>query len=465
MAYQYNTLFKWINVTVDYLLLNLSLLIGHVLGAGDAELLRMLELYAPNFLLLNLLWFYCSTIMKLYDNVLQRKAVHYLKDTAAALVVYLLTYGMLVILLPQVRLNDACALISFCTLVFLLLFWKSLVFIMRNNRQDIWMKYKKVVIVGTGLNGQNLSAYISDNPQLGYTLAGVYDEQLRQNTPTPQNRACTTEAFFKRLLAQGVSELYCALPNHCVEQIKELMQEADKHLIRFRLVPDINGYLDRNVLLELYGNMPVLTNRAEPLENKANEVLKRVFDICFSVLVIVLVLSWVVPLVGLLIKLESRGPVFFRQLRSGKGNKPFYCLKFRSMAVNADADARQASRHDCRITKVGAFIRKTSIDELPQFINVLLGEMSVVGPRPHMLKHTEDYSLLINNFMVRHFLTPGITGWAQVKGLRGETRETQAMCKRVEADLWYLENWSILLDMKIVLLTIWQVIRGNENAY
>jgi exopolysaccharide biosynthesis polyprenyl glycosylphosphotransferase len=194
-------------------------------------------------------------------------------------------------------------------------------------------------------------------------------------------------------------------------------------------------------------------------------LLKRAFDLVFSFLVVVLLLSWLVPVLGLLLKLESRGPVFFKQLRTGKNGKPFYCLKFRSMRLNSDADARQASRGDSRITRIGAFIRKTSIDELPQFINVLRGDMSVVGPRPHMLQHTQDYAQRIANFMDRHAVTPGITGWAQIKGYRGETRELQAMEQRVQADIWYLRNSSFRLDVRIVGLTILQAIRGDENAF
>ncbi|MBC6607117.1 sugar transferase [Hymenobacter sp. BT188] len=194
-------------------------------------------------------------------------------------------------------------------------------------------------------------------------------------------------------------------------------------------------------------------------------LLKRVFDLTFSLLVVVLVLSWLVPVLGLLLKLESRGPVFFKQLRTGKNGKPFYCLKFRSMRLSSDADSRQASRGDNRITRIGAFIRKTSIDELPQFINVLRGDMSVVGPRPHMLQHTHEYAQRIAGFMDRHAVTPGITGWAQVKGYRGETRELQAMEKRVQADIWYLRNSSFQLDVQIVGLTIVQALRGHENAF
>lgn len=191
---------------------------------------------------------------------------------------------------------------------------------------------------------------------------------------------------------------------------------------------------------------------------------KRAFDILFAALVTVFLLSWVIPLIGLIIKLESRGPAFFKQLRTGKDGHSFYCLKFRSMAVNASSDTQQATKGDLRITRVGAFLRKTSLDELPQFLNVLKGEMSVVGPRPHMLLHTEHYAKTIHNFTERHRVLPGITGLAQVSGLRGETKEADAMVKRVKADIHYLENWSLWLDFKIVLSTVKQVVVSSEEA-
>ena len=192
---------------------------------------------------------------------------------------------------------------------------------------------------------------------------------------------------------------------------------------------------------------------------------KRAFDILFSFLVVALLLSWLTPVIALLIKLESKGPTFFKQLRTGKDGKPFYCLKFRSMAVNAAADVEQASKNDSRVTKLGSFLRKTSIDELPQFINVLKGEMSIVGPRPHMVLHTEKYSRTIHNFMDRHLVMPGITGLAQVSGYRGEIKQLDAMAKRVDADLEYIDKWSFWLDLRIMLLTIQKVVQPDEKAY
>jgi exopolysaccharide biosynthesis polyprenyl glycosylphosphotransferase len=208
-----------------------------------------------------------------------------------------------------------------------------------------------------------------------------------------------------------------------------------------------------------------MTFRREPLQVMVNRMMKRSFDIAFSLLVILLIFPFVYPIIALLIKLDSSGPVLFKQPRSGKKNKMFLCYKFRTMYVNNEANAKQASKGDSRITKVGAFLRKTSLDELPQFFNVLFGHMSVVGPRPHMLKHTEEYSKMIEKYLERHFITPGITGYAQVNGFRGETNDSLKMKKRLEYDTWYIENWSFVLDIKIIFMTVMNMIKGEENAF
>ena len=223
-----------------------------------------------------------------------------------------------------------------------------------------------------------------------------------------------------------------------------------------------------------HSTLPPLTKRKVAFPNRfsieekklavKHSLLKQTFDFVFALCVTCLILSWLIPLIALIIKLESKGPVLFKQLRTGKDGKPFYCLKFRSMYLNAASDSKQASRNDNRITVVGAFLRKTSLDELPQFINVLRGEMSVVGPRPHMLQHTEQYTQVIHHYMERHQVLPGITGLAQVAGHRGETKELETMAQRVNADMHYLRNWSFQLDMKIVCLTMVQALKGSEKA-
>jgi undecaprenyl-phosphate galactose phosphotransferase/putative colanic acid biosynthesis UDP-glucose lipid carrier transferase len=239
-------------------------------------------------------------------------------------------------------------------------------------------------------------------------------------------------------------------------------------MVRIRYIPDFQQYTKTNrVQVSFYGNgnIPVLMLRKEPLEIPLNRIVKQIFDFCFSLLVIVFLFSWLFPILILFIKLDSRGPVFFVQNRSGRDNESFPCYKFRTMYVNDKAHVAQATKNDPRITKVGAFLRKTSLDELPQFFNVFLGNMSVVGPRPHMLSHTEQYSELIDNFLVRHYAKPGITGWAQVNGYRGETKELADMEGRVEHDIWYIENWSFLLDIKIIWKTFSGVLVGDKQAF
>ncbi len=266
-------------------------------------------------------------------------------------------------------------------------------------------------------------------------------------------------------MENSVDEIFCALPVSASSKIEALMRDADKNLIRFKIIPEYYIHSKRSMSVQNFDHIPVITTRAEPLENLMNRAIKRLFDIAFSTCIILFVLSWLFPILAIIIKWQSKGPVFFVQLRSGRDNLPFKCFKFRSMRVNSDSDKKQATRNDSRVTKIGALMRRTSLDELPQFFNVLIGGMSVVGPRPHMLSHTEEYSALIDQFMVRHFLKPGITGWAQVNGFRGETKTTDDMLGRVEADVWYLENWSFLLDLKIVFLTVWNTAKGEENAF
>ncbi|WP_432329931.1 exopolysaccharide biosynthesis polyprenyl glycosylphosphotransferase [Mucilaginibacter sp. P25] len=262
----------------------------------------------------------------------------------------------------------------------------------------------------------------------------------------------------------GIRDVYVSLSPERITEYNKLQEEADKSCLRLKLVPDISNSTVNSLKLSYMGNFAVLSNRNEPLEEIENRFKKRVFDILFSLLVIVFLLSWLYPLIGLLIKLESRGPVMFKQLRSGRDNKSFLCYKFRSMKVNNQADL-QATKNDSRVTKIGTFLRRTSLDELPQFFNVLLGDMSVVGPRPHPLNMTKQYSQIIDKYMVRHFLKAGITGWAQVNGFRGETHDPALMEQRVKHDIWYLENWSMWLELKIVYKTVYNIIKGEENAY
>lgn len=267
------------------------------------------------------------------------------------------------------------------------------------------------------------------------------------------------------VLQKNIDEIFYTLPLTYTTKIKNLVDFCDKYMIRFKIVPDFRGFLFKRVNIDFFDDVPVITLREEPLTDFVNRFLKRTFDLIFSISVIIFVLIWLYPLIAVLIKLSSKGPVLFKQLRSGVNNNNFVCYKFRSMTISDESDSIQAKKGDARVTNLGAFLRKTSLDEFPQFINVLLGDMSIVGPRPHMLLHTSEYSKLINKYMVRQLVKPGITGIAQVRGYRGETKELEDMEGRVRLDVWYIENWSLSLDINIVLQTIWNIFKGDDKAY
>jgi putative colanic acid biosynthesis UDP-glucose lipid carrier transferase len=320
-----------------------------------------------------------------------------------------------------------------------------------------------VIIIGGGTTGLSLHRHLKNNPERGYTSLGFFDDDAGMKGQS----SCLgrVDESINYAVTFGVDEIFCTLPVSAFEKIEQLMLDADKNLIRFRLVPGLDEYDERPAYIEYFGDIPVIALRHEPLQKWFNRFVKRLFDVVFSLFVIIFIFSWLFPILAILIKMGSKGPVLFIQQRSGLNNRPFNCFKFRSMYVNSDANKKQASRDDERVTGIGAWLRRTSLDELPQFFNVLTGNMTVVGPRPHMITHTRQYAELIDRYMIRHFLKPGITGWAQVNGFRGETRNTEAMLNRVEADVWYLENWSFLLDLEIVFLTALILFKRDENAF
>ena len=299
------------------------------------------------------------------------------------------------------------------------------------------------------------------HPEFGFKFLGFFD-----NKKIGDRILGTYKDIEEYVKANQVDDIYCCLPYVQYSLIRDLIDFGDKHLVKVKLLTDFRGFSSKSLSLERYDYIPVLNVSNTPLDDKKNIVIKRIFDIVFSMLVIILVFSWLFPLLALLVRLDSKGPVFFKQKRTGKDNRSFYCYKFRTMYVNNGTDdAKQATKNDHRITRIGSFLRKTSLDELPQFFNVLSGQMSVVGPRPHMLKHTEEYSKVIEKFMTRHFVKPGITGLAQAKGFRGETKSINLMKNRVKLDRFYIENWSLIFDFKIIFLTISLLFRGDENAY
>ena len=339
-----------------------------------------------------------------------------------------------------------------------------LAFLRRTHRYRWAYTQNRFVVVGASRSGVDLYQFLKVHDPVANQFLGFFTDE-----PAPEEvrhlvlgRLSDVEAYCQQ---ERVDDMYFALPLDQKDMVEELSSFADDNFISFRIVPDFEGTLRKNVNVQYHDYGPILTVRRNPLGSRANQLSKRAFDLAFSGLVIVGIFPIIMPILALLIKLDSPGPVFFKQMRPGKHNKLFPCYKLRSMRTDLGGTELQATKGDARVTRIGSFLRASSLDELPQFFNVWLGHMSVVGPRPNMQSQLEEYSKYISTYAHRHTVTPGITGYAQVNGYRGETRVSGAMEKRVEYDLKYVENWSLLLDLKIIFKTVKNMIGGEKNAY
>lgn len=320
--------------------------------------------------------------------------------------------------------------------------------------------FRRIIIIGGGAAGTRLIKEMLSDAGYGYRILGVFDDNKRnRGTGHYAGTLSDVEQFVKKNL---IDEMYCTMNDDATTA--QMIKIADNNAMDFYYVPQFSKTVARKFELSSIGNVPILALRPNPLGNTVNRLIKRSIDLAVSSLVLICSPIVLIP-VAIGIKISSKGPIFFKQKRTGYRGEEFWCYKFRTMRVNADSDKVQATRDDPRKTKFGDFLRKTSIDELPQFFNVWRGDMSIVGPRPHMVKHTQDYSALIDKYMLRHTIKPGITGWAQVNGLRGQTEHLWQMERRVEYDVWYAENWNVMLDMKIIFLTVYNAIKGEKNAF
>ena len=338
----------------------------------------------------------------------------------------------------------------------LILFKISSFFLLKRYRAVLGGNRRNVIVVGKNEKTRQLIEIFNKKSDFGYFFKAQFDVN---------DSGFSLEKCFDFIINNNIDEIYFSARELSNKQIIKLIDFADNNLRELKFIPDNKEIFSKKLKYEYYDYIPILSLREIPLQEPIYKFLKRVFDIIFSSSVIIFILSWLTPLVAILIKLESKGPVFFKQARNGFNYKEFYCYKFRSMTPNSEANFYQATRGDQRITNIGKFIRKTSIDELPQFFNVLFGDMSVVGPRPHMVSHTDMYAKRIDKFMVRHFVKPGITGLAQISGYRGEVERDKDIIGRVKFDIFYIENWSLLLDLKIIFKTAINAVKGEEKAY
>lgn len=387
---------------------------------------------------------------------------------AKTIKVVFLHLGIISLLLVVLNYDDISRLrmVYFYVIFFVLLiaFRAALIKALKHARKEGY-NFKRVIIIGANEMGENMNTILQRDLSYGYKVMGAFCNNPDNKIKHTLKLLGKYEDIDNYLRNNVVDEMYIALEYQYTQMIPELIELCERNMIRMKIIPNFQQYTkSRKVNIDFYENTPVMMLRKEPQELVSNRIIKKLFDVTFSFLAITLVFSWLFPLLILIVKLSSKGPAFFKQQRTGENKQSFTCFKFRTMEVNELSDEMQAKKGDPRITKIGAFMRKTNLDEFPQFFNVLFGQMSIVGPRPHMLKHTEQYSALINDYLVRHFAKPGITGWAQVNGYRGETKELIDMKRRVEYDIWYIENWTFLLDLKIVYMTVLNMFRGEKNA-
>lgn len=319
--------------------------------------------------------------------------------------------------------------------------------------------YRNAVIIGYTPEAIRLKELFETRNDYGYRFLGYFSN--KKSNANIKGKLDDLKPF---VIENEVDEIYCSLNEITNEQLKDLVYFADENNTVIKFIPDTKEIFSKNLKIDYYELFPVLSLQKTSLHDPLTIVFKRIFDIIFSLIVIFGLLSWLVPLLAILIKLESRGPIFFKQGRPGIDEKEFFCYKFRSMQINITTE-REASKNDPRVTKIGRFLRKTSIDEMPQFLNVLLGDMSVVGPRPHLWSQNKAYGHRINKYMVRHYVKPGITGLAQVRGFRGEIETDEDMINRIKYDVFYIDNWSVLLDIKIIVQTVINIFEGEDKAY
>ena len=417
--------------------------------------LSVLVWYNPFFLIVS--WLLIASILGFYEVYRFTKVIAILNCTFKQWFMFFLC-TLVVLFINNSNSNFQEALFfSTCIIGTVLFFKLAIYFFLQKYRVLFGGNFRKVILLGGTKNIQPLEHFFTENPDYGYTLENTFN--LDHHKKDYIKECCDY------VLDNKIDEMYCAMGDLSQKQISDLVYFADNNLKTLKFIPSEKQILSRNFTFDYYDYIPIISLRNIILDSALNKGIKRLFDIVFSLMVIMVILSWLTPIVAIIIKIESKGPLFFVQKRNGLNYKSFNCYKFRSMVLNPDADTELASKNDPRITPFGRLLRKSSIDEFPQFINVLLGQMSVVGPRPHMISVTEIYAQRINNFMVRHFIKPGITGLAQTKGYRGEVETEADIVNRVKYDIFYIENWSILLDIKIIFVTVFNILKGDKKAY
>jgi putative colanic acid biosynthesis UDP-glucose lipid carrier transferase len=458
-----NTLIRWLIGVGDLVMLNLLLfVIYRQLGEYYTDTLR--QHIREVVLFLGFCYFFALAFvpLKLHSSVVFLDTI--VQRSVAFVTVFFSLFAICFIFLNISDTLGMFLLIYYISAVVVFPLWHVFARLLLKLYRRKGFGSKRIVIVGAGKNGMELYRLMKNELDYGFTVLGFFDDNIMLKDIIP-NYLGDTDDVNAYVSAHDVDEIYCTLPGTQDEKILTLLNHAEKQMIRFYIVPEFYRHVKKSLVMDMMESIPLLSIRKEPLQSAYNRAIKRVFDIVFSLFVLIAVYPLMYIILGILIKLSSPGPVLFKQKRTGLYGMDFECFKFRTMKVNDESDTAQAVKDDPRKTRLGDFLRKTNLDEFPQFLNVLTGDMSVVGPRPHMVKHTEEYSASIDKYMVRHLVKPGVTGWAQVTGYRGETKTLEQMEGRVKRDVWYIENWSFLLDLKIIVVTLFNMFKGERNAY
>lgn len=446
MDIEHAKLLKTISKTSDFALLNAFLVIGYIYFGPDLDI-------TPNhlifFVYLNLTWLIVSANFGLFREGRQHKGITipliYLQLAIFFFFPFLMFFQVVSLnYYPKPWLKWILPAMFVSMVVVQMVWYYTYLYYRRRIRN------RRVLIVGQGESAQRLYRYFRENPWQGYYCLGL----ITLDFPVQPGSFGVFSNLPQILKEQYIEEVYISIEELSEAQKQLLGEWLNNFPVKVRLAPDFGKFSYQSTELRHFGNIPVVALHPGPLSFSHNRLLKRGFDILVSLLIVIGVLSWVTIILMIIDKLFYRQGVFFLQKRTSLNGKTFTIIKFRSMWRNAMADKQQAVENDQRITRLGLFLRKSNIDELPQFLNVLLGKMSVVGPRPHMLEHTEVYRRLVDGYMLRHLVKPGITGLAQVNGFRGEVKQLEDIQKRVEFDIEYIRNWTFLMDLILILKTI-----------
>jgi len=423
-----------------------------------------------NFLFFLLLgtWFVTANSLGVYDEFRSRNFSYELITIIKSTLVQLIISIVLLFVIKEIYIKRSFVFYYAFLLMFTLSLNKFIVRKYFNYLRRKGRNLRTILIVGAGEVGQNFYNSIRTNPHFGYKLVGFLDDNIK--VLLNGKYLGKIDQLEHVLNTKPVNDVIIALPNYATEKLDWVISVCENSTAKVRIIPDYFKYLSERFEVTIFDKFPLITVRTDKINEFSWRMLKRGFDFVFAFYLFVLIFSWLFPLIAIGIKLTSKGPIFFKHERWGRNNRRFITYKFRSMVmeseeVDATGKYKQATKNDERITKFGAFLRKTNFDELPQFWNVLMSDMSVVGPRPHPTPLNLESKDKIRYYQLRHLVKPGVTGWAQINGYRGETKEHWKMQKRVEHDLWYIEHWSFLLDLQIITLTIWNMIKGDENAY